>query len=580
MGIPVPRDLQAEFNAKIRALFDKVADAINKEHPSHQDFDFDGFIEGFDEDSPLTQEVFEYLVKDSALRHWNSNPPAMITSSSSSSLAPSTGTRPAVIHRPARDSFSDWLSFRPPLYSTPPLPPPRPPRRQYTIHHHQNPAPLRAPASALGSGTTLPPHLPAAVTTTDVPLGTTTFTTSSSDFTNEHEVQDSTPDDHTAFTPANSTPRPTRSNSNSSVYRNTFVDHRDDFGPDVELDYPLRRSIFTAPHRRRPAFIPVASSTAPSTTLNSFWDDAATSGDEFLNNNDTNTNNIGVGESDSDDSDEIDSVEMQRTLLEDSSSGDRFRPLRSSTNRSIRDARRVFNERLNRTIFNEADEEEDTAATTTLMQQGQQAGLPSDTTTPQPRRRGFSGSAVVPSPLSRRPTFGQVLPTYGRMSLPSWPQSSSTSSSTSLSPSLSSSALDGRASRTASYSFSQIEAFRRATESLQRDIQSLRSQVAATQASFAAQRSHNSTNNSSGNNNDRGYYSSNSFGSAGDCCQFNINGAHGRAPDHTGKIATTSFDAVIIFELIFRIDQVPSSTTLSSTAFVLFVVCSGLGWAG
>ncbi|GJJ77345.1 hypothetical protein EMPS_09704 [Entomortierella parvispora] len=74
MGIPVARDLQAELNAKVKALFDKVAEAINKDHPSHQDFDFESFVEGFDEDSPLTQEVFEYLVKDSALRYWDANP--------------------------------------------------------------------------------------------------------------------------------------------------------------------------------------------------------------------------------------------------------------------------------------------------------------------------------------------------------------------------------------------------------------------------------------------------------------------------------------------------------------------------
>ena len=117
----------------------------------------------------------------------------------------------------------------------------------------------------------------------------------------------------------------------------------------------------------------------------------------------------------------------------------------------------AFNERLNSSIFNESDDDLGQEATTTASSSSNTSYREA---IPLPPRTSVFG---VDSQTRQLPALSPPID--------GWFDSSS------------------RASRTSSYSFSQIETFRRATESLQRDIRSLRSQVAATQASFAAQRS-------------------------------------------------------------------------------------------
>ncbi|KAG0229426.1 hypothetical protein BGW42_001581 [Actinomortierella wolfii] len=87
MGRPVGRNLEEEMIVKIKRLFDKVLDSVNKENPNHC-FDFEQFVDSFDENDHFTKRVFEFLVKETAQRYRASHP--------QSQLPPMP--RPSVIH--------------------------------------------------------------------------------------------------------------------------------------------------------------------------------------------------------------------------------------------------------------------------------------------------------------------------------------------------------------------------------------------------------------------------------------------------------------------------------------------------
>ncbi|KAF9188217.1 hypothetical protein BGZ51_000744 [Haplosporangium sp. Z 767] len=75
MGRPVGRNLEDEMMTKIRKLFDQILDTVNKENPTYT-FDFEQFVDCFDENDHFTKRVFEFLVKETAQRYRSSHPNA------------------------------------------------------------------------------------------------------------------------------------------------------------------------------------------------------------------------------------------------------------------------------------------------------------------------------------------------------------------------------------------------------------------------------------------------------------------------------------------------------------------------
>ncbi|KAG0264419.1 hypothetical protein BG011_006895 [Mortierella polycephala] len=75
MGRPVGRNLEDEMMTKIRKLFDQILDTVNKENPTYT-FDFEQFVDCFDESDHFTKRVFEFLVKETAQRYRSSHPNA------------------------------------------------------------------------------------------------------------------------------------------------------------------------------------------------------------------------------------------------------------------------------------------------------------------------------------------------------------------------------------------------------------------------------------------------------------------------------------------------------------------------
>ncbi|KAF9913845.1 hypothetical protein BX616_009461 [Lobosporangium transversale] len=75
MGLPVGRNLEDELMTKIKRLFDRILDTVNKENPSYT-FDFEQLVDCFDENDPFTRRVFDFLVKETALRYRGSHPNA------------------------------------------------------------------------------------------------------------------------------------------------------------------------------------------------------------------------------------------------------------------------------------------------------------------------------------------------------------------------------------------------------------------------------------------------------------------------------------------------------------------------
>ncbi|KAF9308666.1 hypothetical protein BGZ91_007708, partial [Linnemannia elongata] len=64
MGRPVARNLEDEMMTKIKALFDRILDTVNKEN----------FVDCFDENDHFTKRVFEFLVKETAQRYRSAHP--------------------------------------------------------------------------------------------------------------------------------------------------------------------------------------------------------------------------------------------------------------------------------------------------------------------------------------------------------------------------------------------------------------------------------------------------------------------------------------------------------------------------
>ncbi|KAF9956812.1 hypothetical protein BGZ70_009761 [Mortierella alpina] len=75
MGRPVGRNLEDEMMAKIKTLFDKILETVNKENPNYT-FDFEQFVDCFDENDHFTKRVFEFLVKETAQRYRSRHPNA------------------------------------------------------------------------------------------------------------------------------------------------------------------------------------------------------------------------------------------------------------------------------------------------------------------------------------------------------------------------------------------------------------------------------------------------------------------------------------------------------------------------
>ncbi|KAG0374058.1 hypothetical protein BGX24_010898, partial [Mortierella sp. AD032] len=75
MGRPVARNLEDEMMTKIKALFDRILDSVNKENPAYT-FDFEQFVDCFDENDHFTKRVFEFLVKETAQRYRSAHPQA------------------------------------------------------------------------------------------------------------------------------------------------------------------------------------------------------------------------------------------------------------------------------------------------------------------------------------------------------------------------------------------------------------------------------------------------------------------------------------------------------------------------
>ncbi|GJJ69061.1 hypothetical protein EMPS_01407 [Entomortierella parvispora] len=73
MGRTVGRDLDREMMAKIHTLFDRILDTVNKENPNFT-FDFEQFVDCFDEDDQFIKRVFQFLVKETAQRHRTAHP--------------------------------------------------------------------------------------------------------------------------------------------------------------------------------------------------------------------------------------------------------------------------------------------------------------------------------------------------------------------------------------------------------------------------------------------------------------------------------------------------------------------------
>ncbi|KAF9098250.1 hypothetical protein BGX23_006666 [Mortierella sp. AD031] len=73
MGRPISRDFEGELVIKFKALFDKIVEGVNKEHPSFA-FDFERFVDSFNTDDYITKQVFEFLVKETAHSYRRSNP--------------------------------------------------------------------------------------------------------------------------------------------------------------------------------------------------------------------------------------------------------------------------------------------------------------------------------------------------------------------------------------------------------------------------------------------------------------------------------------------------------------------------
>ncbi|KAG0371406.1 hypothetical protein BC939DRAFT_139653 [Gamsiella multidivaricata] len=75
MGRPVGRNLEDELMTKIKTLFDRILDTVNKENPAYA-FDFEQFVDCFDENDHFTKRVFEFLVKETAQRYRSVHPNA------------------------------------------------------------------------------------------------------------------------------------------------------------------------------------------------------------------------------------------------------------------------------------------------------------------------------------------------------------------------------------------------------------------------------------------------------------------------------------------------------------------------
>ncbi|KAF9348940.1 hypothetical protein BGX26_012703 [Mortierella sp. AD094] len=73
MGRPVARNLEDEMMTKIKKLFDKILETVNKDNPTYT-FDFEQFVDCFDENDQFTKRVFEFLVKEIAQRYRSTYP--------------------------------------------------------------------------------------------------------------------------------------------------------------------------------------------------------------------------------------------------------------------------------------------------------------------------------------------------------------------------------------------------------------------------------------------------------------------------------------------------------------------------
>ncbi|KAF9113103.1 hypothetical protein BGX27_002213 [Mortierella sp. AM989] len=73
MGRPIDRNLEDEMMTKIKKLFDKILESVNKDNPTYT-FDFEQFVDSFDENDQFTKRVFEFLVKEIAQRYRSTHP--------------------------------------------------------------------------------------------------------------------------------------------------------------------------------------------------------------------------------------------------------------------------------------------------------------------------------------------------------------------------------------------------------------------------------------------------------------------------------------------------------------------------
>ncbi|KAG0014956.1 hypothetical protein BGZ80_010133 [Entomortierella chlamydospora] len=73
MGRPVVRNLEDEMMTKIKKLFDKILETVNKDNPTYT-FEFEQFVDCFDENDQFTKRVFEFLVKEIAQRYRSTYP--------------------------------------------------------------------------------------------------------------------------------------------------------------------------------------------------------------------------------------------------------------------------------------------------------------------------------------------------------------------------------------------------------------------------------------------------------------------------------------------------------------------------
>ncbi|KAF9208952.1 hypothetical protein BGZ49_007040 [Haplosporangium sp. Z 27] len=78
MGILIDRDFEGEMMVKIKVLFGKAIETLNKDHPNPS-FGFEQVVEGLDETDQFINDIFSFLVKEAAQRYRATHPCEAVT---------------------------------------------------------------------------------------------------------------------------------------------------------------------------------------------------------------------------------------------------------------------------------------------------------------------------------------------------------------------------------------------------------------------------------------------------------------------------------------------------------------------